>query len=54
MLCHDIHTHKRQPGDKNTAVKRDKIKLQQSFVCKQIHAYNANHKQGHDGCGYAP
>ena len=54
MLGDNVHTHKRQPRDQNTAVKCDPIKLQKRFICKQIHTNNAHDKESHDRCGHAP
>ena len=48
MLGDDIHTHKREPRDQNTTVKRDDLRLQKRLVGEQIHADNAyNEKRYH-------
>ena len=51
MLGNDIHAHKGQPRDQYAAVQRDPIQLQKRFIGKQIHADDADRKQGYHSCG---
>ena len=51
MLCDDIHTHERKPGNQNPSVQRNPIQLQQCFVGKQIHADHAYNEKRDDRRG---
>jgi hypothetical protein len=52
VLGDDVHTHKREPGDQNSAVERDPIELEQSLVGKQVHTHHAANEESNDRRGY--
>ena len=51
VLRDDIHTHKREPRDENTAVQRDPIELEKRLIGKQIHTDDAHDEKRDDRRG---
>ena len=45
MLREDIHAHEGEPGDQDTAVKRDPFVLEKRLICQQIHADDADNEE---------